>query len=108
VSVCLSTHNSKTVHLNFAKFFMHVACGCGSVLLRGIAIHFILKFLWMTSCFHTMGPIGGWMGMVSCSLLAPVDVAPGRLWATAAHWLAGLAGRLAGPLTRPGDGCLVA
>jgi len=33
--VCLSvhSHNSKTVQLNFTKFFMDVACGCGSDLL---------------------------------------------------------------------------
>ena len=35
VSVCLSVHlhNSKTTRPYFTSFFVHVACGCGSVLL---------------------------------------------------------------------------
>jgi len=30
-------------------------------------IHYVLPVLWMTSCFHTMGPIGGQMGMALCT-----------------------------------------
>jgi len=33
----------------------------------GIAIHYILPVLRMTSCFHTMGLIGRWTGTVLCT-----------------------------------------
>jgi len=48
--LCLSVHlhNSKTAWPNFAKFFVHVACGHGSIRL-------VLR---MTIYFHAMGPVG--------------------------------------------------
>ena len=44
---------------------------------------------------HVMGPMGGRTSTALCSLPAPVDVDRGQVQAAAAHWLAGLAGRLA-------------
>ena len=35
----------------------------------GIAIRYVLPVLWMTSCCHTMEPIGGQTGMVLCTSL---------------------------------------
>jgi len=57
---------------------------------------------YLTSCFHTKGPIGQWMGMAFCSSPAPVEVATDwalALWPTTGSVgrLAGLAGALAGP-----------
>jgi len=58
VSVCHSVHrhNLKTTRPNFAKFCIHFACGRGSVLLW--QRYYVPPVLWMTSCFHTMGPVG--------------------------------------------------
>jgi len=57
----------------------------------GVAIRYILV-LWMTSHFHTMGPMGEQARLcVVCRVTVPVGVAVGR----AAHWFAGSAGRLA-------------
>jgi len=33
----------------------------------GVAIRFLLPVLWMTLCFHTMGPIGGRTGTALCT-----------------------------------------
>jgi len=70
--------------------------GVAQITSGGVAICYVLPVLWMTSCFHTMGLMGGWTGTPLCSMLEPVDVAAGWAWAAAAHWLAGLAGRFAG------------
>jgi len=50
----------------------------------GIVIRYVLPALWMTSCFHTMGPVGR-TGTTLSSSPAPVDVAAGWAWAIAAH-----------------------
>jgi len=58
--VCLSirSHNSKTARRNFTKL-----CMLPVALVRsfsdGVAIRYVLPVLWMTSCFHTTGPIDG-------------------------------------------------
>jgi len=74
--VCLSvcpSHNSKTVRPNFTKFFVHVAMATPTAVARsscdGIAdtLTYVLPILRMTSCFHTIGPIGGWAGMALCT-----------------------------------------
>jgi len=62
-SVCLSvrSHNSKTVRPNLTKF-LHVALGRGSVLPWRRCYMLCTSGLRMTSCFHSMGPIGGRTG----------------------------------------------
>jgi len=52
-----------------------------------------------------MKMVGRWMGTALCSSLAPVDMAAGRAWAAAAHWLVALAGKLASAWAGPGAGC---
>jgi len=57
MSVCLSvcSHNSKTTRPNFAKYFVHAACGPGWVLLwRHCDMLYVLPVLEMTLCFHIM------------------------------------------------------
>jgi len=95
----LSTcHVVQTVQPNFKNFL----CTLPSVTVArsssdSIAIHYVLPVLWMTSCFHTMVPmVGGWTGTTLCSSPAPVDVVAARMQLSAAHWLAGSAGRFAG------------
>jgi len=61
-----------------------------------LPVHYFLPFLQMTSCFHTNGPMSRWVDTALCSKLAPVDLAAGRAWAAAAHWLTGSVDRLAG------------
>ena len=59
VSVCLSLsvpdHISGIIRQNSTNYSMHVTCGRGSVLFDGVAIHYILPVLRMTSCFPVMG-----------------------------------------------------
>jgi len=57
-----------------------------------VAIQCVL--LWMTLCFHIMGRMGGRTGTALCK--SHMDMAAGRACTTAAHWLAGSVGRLAG------------
>jgi len=45
---------------------------------HGAAICYVLLVLWMTSCFHTMGPTGGQTGTVLCTRL-PVAAGECRL-----------------------------
>ena len=59
LSVCLSvrSHNSKTARPHFTIFRMlHVAVAQSSS--DDAAIRYVLPVVWMTLCFHTMGPIG--------------------------------------------------
>jgi len=58
----------------------------------GVVIHYVLPVLRMASCFHTMGPMGGWTGTGLCSSPEPVDVTADRVRVAAAHrWLCGQA-----------------
>ena len=56
--------------------------------LDGIVIRYVLPVLWMTSCFHTMGPIGARTGTALCTsspaAVGGVQAAVGR----PAHYLA--------------------
>jgi len=54
MSVCLSVHsdNMKTAR---SQFFVHVACGCDSILLWWCCDTLFTSVLWMTSCLHTVG-----------------------------------------------------
>jgi len=47
----------------------------------GVVIRYVLPVLQITSCVHTMGPIGGRMGMAFCSPVSTgrVQAAVGRL-----------------------------
>jgi len=56
VCVSVHSHNSKTARPNFTEFLMHVALARSSF--DGIAVRYLLPVLWMTSCFHNMGPMG--------------------------------------------------
>ena len=67
----------------------------------GIVMRYLLPVLRMTSCFHTMDPIGGrTSGTVLCSSQASVDVSAGQAWAALATGSlarrAGLQGRRPG------------
>jgi len=55
VCLCLSiySHNSKTTHPNFTKFFVYVAY---DHLLAALRIS-VVSVLWMTPFFHTMAPL---------------------------------------------------
>jgi len=44
--------NSKSNWLNFTKYFVHVACGRGSIRLYGVVLRYALPVFWMTSCFY--------------------------------------------------------
>jgi len=56
--VCLSvcSHNSKTAGPNFTIFW--ICCLWPWLSSDYVTIRCVLPVLWMTSCFHTMGPIG--------------------------------------------------
>ena len=86
LSVSVRMHNLK-VWLNFTKFFVHIARGHAQSSSDSIVITYELMVLWLTSCFHTMGLMGRRTSTALCSLPAPVDMATGQTWATAAHWL---------------------
>jgi len=76
---CLSVHahNSKTVRPNFTSFLCMLSMSVAWSSSDGIVIRYVLPVLRMTSSFHTMGPIGGWMG----------TIATGRaLAARSRHW----------------------
>jgi len=46
-----------------------------------VAIRYVLPVLWMTSCFHTMGPIGGRTGTALYILARRLPLAEsGQLW----------------------------
>ena len=52
VCLCLRKDISGTTRAIFTKFFMHIANGCGSILLRRCGdIRYVLPVLWMTSYF---------------------------------------------------------
>jgi len=60
VFVCLSVCQLaylENLMPSFVKFYVHVDCGHGFILLSGVAIRYVLLVLWMTSCFHTVGLI---------------------------------------------------
>jgi len=56
LSVCVSlcSNNFKTALPNFTKFFAHVACGRGLVLLWCRCDTLCTSTLWMTSCCHSI------------------------------------------------------
>ena len=58
--VCLSVHsrNWKNHTAELYQTFVHVACGHGSVVLWCCRDTLCTSGLCMTSCFHTMGPMG--------------------------------------------------
>jgi len=61
LSVCLSVrpHNSKTAQPNFTNFSAcNVPVAMASSSSYGVAIRRVLPVLRMTSCFHTVGPVG--------------------------------------------------
>ena len=53
VFVCYSSHNSKTTRPNFTDFY---SCCLPGAVIRSSSVG-VLPFLWMTSCFHTIGQI---------------------------------------------------
>ena len=73
VSVCafvylsIRTHNSKTTWPYFNKFFCMLPVAVAGSSSDGIVIRYVLLVIRMTSCFHTMEPIGGWMGTLCTS-----------------------------------------
>jgi len=58
MSVCVSTRITQKPHDCLHRIFVNVAHGPGSSISGGNAISYVLPVLWMTSCFHTMGPVG--------------------------------------------------
>jgi len=58
LSVCLSARITRKPHCQTSPIFLHVICGRGSIPLDRVAICYVLPVLRMTSCFHTMGPVG--------------------------------------------------
>jgi len=76
---------------------------------HGVAIHYVLLVLQMSSCFHIMGPIGGWMG-TALSTRLPV-VAAGGAQATvgwpACLLASSLAAQVAPNTTSPGHSTVV-
>ena len=59
MSVCLCVHscNSKSTRPNFTNLLRMLPVTVASSSSDGVAICYILTVLWMTSCFHTMGPV---------------------------------------------------
>ena len=96
------THNSKTARPNFTEFFY--ACCLWQWLDPPLTAlrYIVLPVLRITSCFHTMEPMGGRTGMALCSSPALVDVAAGTRCSTLARWLGGQAccGSSVGPDAR--------
>ena len=81
LSVC--SDNSKPVRPNFTKFLCMLLVAVDRFSSDGVAIRYVLPVLRMTSCFPTMGPIGGRTGTALCTS-SPVaaggaQVAMGRL-----------------------------
>jgi len=60
VSVCVSvrprSHISKTTWPNFTKFSATLPTAVARFSSGGFPIRYVLPVLWMTSCFHIMGP----------------------------------------------------
>jgi len=78
MSVCLFVrlHNSKTTRLNFNFLcILPVAVAFSST--DSVAIRYVLLVLWMTSCFHTMVPVGQNQA-TSCFEVCLVTVSVGR------------------------------
>jgi len=72
LSACLSvcSCNWKTMRQNFTKFLCILSMAMAQSFSDSIVIRYILSVLSMTSCYHTMGPIGRQMGTALCMLLA--------------------------------------
>jgi len=86
ISVCICimfvrSHNSKTAWPNFAKFSCMLPVAVSRSFYNGVAIRYVLPVIRMTSCFHTMGPMGG-RAVRRCAV--PVYVAADRARAAAA------------------------
>ena len=73
-SVCLSV----SVHSQICKndmselheiFCIHTTCSRGSIPSDDSAVHYVYPVLWMTECFHTIGPIGHFQIKMTSSLL---------------------------------------
>jgi len=58
--VCLSvrSHSSKTTRPNFTRFLCMLTVAVARSSSDGVTIRYVLPVLWMTACFHTMGPMG--------------------------------------------------
>jgi len=52
---------------NFTKFSCVLPVALSQSCSDGVAICYVLSVLWMTSCFHTMGLIGGRTGTALCT-----------------------------------------
>ena len=58
------SHNSKTVRLNFTEFFVPAVRSSSDGV---VAIRYVFPVLQMTSCFHTMGAMGGRTSTALCT-----------------------------------------
>jgi len=72
------SNNSKTMQPNFTNFLHMLPVAPSSS--DGISIYYVLPVVLMTSCFYTIGPIGGQMDTTLCTSL---PAATGRVQATA-------------------------
>jgi len=68
VHLSVSSHNSKTTRPNFTKFLCTLLVAVARSSSDGVAIRRVFPVLRMTSCFHTVGPMGGRTGTALCSL----------------------------------------
>jgi len=61
-SVCLPVrmHNAKTMHPNFTKFFVHGACGCGSVVSPYLMSLLYVMYFWFYGWRHVFIPRDLW------------------------------------------------
>ena len=74
MSKSVHSRNSKTARLNFTKFLCMLPLAMTQSSFDGTVICYVLPVLWMTLCFHTMGPIGH-------------NQARRYLWKTFTRWL---------------------
>jgi len=56
VGLSVPSHNLKTTWPNFTKFLCMLPVAVVQFSSDGIAIHYVIPVLWITSCFHIMAP----------------------------------------------------
>jgi len=95
VSLCLSVRYYKTVRPNFSKFLSMLPVAMARSFSDGAALRYVLPALRMTSCFHTLRPVG--------------RVGHGFVWFTGQGplWPTGSLARRAGLLEQTGRICWV-
>jgi len=98
LSVCLSARMTPKPAVELHQIFVHVDCPrCRGSVLLWRRCDTLCTSGFTDDVMLSYNGTNGRTGTALCSSPAPVDMAAARARAAAAHWLAGSAGRLAGP-----------